>query len=143
MTTVTDIMDSMDYGPAPEGASIVTDWLGQSAEGFGHFIGGAFSGPGLTFEVQAPASGSVLARVTQGTPEDVVAAVGAARTALPAWAALSGHEQARHLYALARHVQQHSRFLAVLESLDNSKPIPESRDVDVPLVTWQFYHHAD
>ncbi|WP_210528815.1 aldehyde dehydrogenase family protein [Rubellimicrobium arenae] len=142
MTTVSNILASMDYGPAPEDARIVTDWLGQFPGGFGHFIGGAFTTPGETFEVQNPATGEAIARVSQGTPEDVAAAVAAARKAQPGWAALSGHERARHLYALARHVQQHARFLAVLETIDNGKPIRESRDIDVPLVARHFYHHA-
>jgi acyl-CoA reductase-like NAD-dependent aldehyde dehydrogenase len=69
-------------------------------------------------------------------------AVKAARAAQPKWAGLSGHDRARHLYALARHLQQHARFLAVLESLDNGKPIRESRDIDLPLAIRHFYHHA-
>ena len=74
--------------------------------------------------------------------DDVNAAVSAARKALPAWQALSGHERARYLYALARQVQKHSRRLAVLETMDNGKPIRESRDIDIPLVARHFYHHA-
>ena len=70
------------------------------------------------------------------------AAVSAARKALPGWQALSGHERARYLYALARQVQKHSRRLAVLETMDNGKPIRESRDIDIPLVARHFYHHA-
>ena len=66
----------------------------------------------------------------------------AARKAQPAWQALSGHERARYLYALARQVQKHSRRLAVLETMDNGKPIRESRDIDIPLVARHFYHHA-
>src|SRR5690606_22287557 len=73
---------------------------------------------------------------------DVAEAVKAARAAYPAWSKLSGHERARWLYALARHVQKRERFLAVLETLDNGKPIRESRDIDVPLVARHFYHHA-
>jgi aldehyde dehydrogenase (NAD+) len=84
----------------------------------------------------------VLAEVALGTPADVDAAVAAARAALPAWRALDDHARARHLYALARAVQRHARELAVLESLDNGKPIRETRDIDVPLVARHFYHHA-
>ncbi|SER75348.1 aldehyde dehydrogenase (NAD+) [Tranquillimonas rosea] len=142
MTTIANILDTMEYGPAPEDASIVTDWLARHADGFGHFIDGSFTRPGETFEVMNPATGDVIARASQGTTEDVDAAVAAARKAQPKWAALSGHERARHLYALARHVQQHARFLAVLESLDNGKPIRESRDIDIPLVARHLYHHA-
>ncbi|MGB3630615.1 MAG: aldehyde dehydrogenase family protein, partial [Terracidiphilus sp.] len=89
-----------------------------------------------------PSTGDILAEVALGNIDDVNAAVAAARKALPAWQALSGHERARYLYALARQVQKHSRRLAVLETMDNGKPIRESRDIDIPLVARHFYHHA-
>ncbi len=136
------ILKHMDYGPAPEDSAIVQGWLDAHETGFGHYIDGVFTAPGTLFDVQNPASGESIAQVTQGTSADVDAAVKAARQAQGAWAKLSGHERARHLYALARHVQQHSRFLAVLESMDNGKPIRETRDIDVPLVARHFYHHA-
>ncbi|TRD22802.1 aldehyde dehydrogenase family protein [Palleronia caenipelagi] len=139
---ISEIMTDMDYGPAPEAQDIVQDWLGRHEAGFGHFIDGTFTGAGETFAVTNPATGGEIARVTQGTTADVDAAVAAARKAQPKWAGLQGHQRARHLYALARHVQQHARFLAVLESLDNGKPIRESRDADIPLVARHFYHHA-
>lgn len=142
MNTIKDILDTMDYGPAPEDAGIVNAWLTRHEGGFGHFIDGAFTKPGETFAVSNPATGKVIANVTQGTAADVDAAVAAARKAQQKWAALSGHERARHLYALARHVQQHARFLAVLECIDNGKPIRETRDIDVPLVARHLYHHA-
>ncbi|MGY6548953.1 MAG: aldehyde dehydrogenase family protein [Roseinatronobacter sp.] len=142
MTDIAAILDSMDYGPAPEDATIAQDWLARHAAGFGHFIAGRWTAPGDSFSVNNPATGAALARVTQGTPGDIDAAVRAARAAQPGWAKLSGHERARHLYALARHIQQHARFLAVLETLDNGKPIRESRDIDIPLVARHFYHHA-
>jgi hypothetical protein len=72
----------------------------------------------------------------------VDAAVRAARAAQPRWHALGGHARARYLYAIARHVQKHAREFAVLESMDNGKPIRESRDIDIPLVARHFYHHA-
>src|SRR5207302_5960436 len=84
----------------------------------------------------------VLARVAQGSVEDVDAAVQAARAAFPAWSATPGHVRARYLYALARQIQKHSRLFAVLESLDNGKPIRESRDLDIPLVARHFAYHA-
>ncbi|MDF1871174.1 aldehyde dehydrogenase family protein, partial [Vannielia sp.] len=77
-----------------------------------------------------------------GSAKDIDAALKAARKAQPKWAALSGHQRARHLYALARLLQKHSRLFAVLETLDNGKPIRESRDIDVPLATRHFYYHA-
>ena len=138
MPTVAEILDTMDYGPAPEDAGAVRDWLSGHAAGFGHFIGGGFTAPGDCFEVVNPATGEVLSRVSQGTPADIAAAVAAARAAQPTWAALSPHDRARHLYALARHVQKRARFLAVLETLDTGKPIRESRDIDIPLVARHF-----
>ena len=142
MNTITNILKTLDYGPAPEDPSIVMEWLKRHEKGFGHFIGGGFTAPAAPFEVTNPATGEVIAHVSQGGEADVDAAVAAARAAQPKWAALSGHERARYLYALARHVQQHSRFLAVLETVDNGKPIRESRDIDIPLVVRHFYHHA-
>jgi aldehyde dehydrogenase (NAD+) len=133
----------MDYGPAPEGDAPVREWLRRHGARFGHVIGGAWTGAsGTTFPVRDPSTGDVLAEVALGTPADVDAAVAAARAALPAWRALDDHARARHLYALARAVQRHARELAVLESLDNGKPIRETRDIDVPLVARHFYHHA-
>src|SRR5690606_28914789 len=97
---------------------------------------------GESFEVTNPANGDTLARVARGTVADVDRAVAAAATAFKSWSKLSGHERARHLYALARHIQKRDRFLAVLETMDNGKPIRESRDIDIPLVARHFYHHA-
>ncbi|WP_194097207.1 aldehyde dehydrogenase family protein [Marivivens aquimaris] len=142
MTNIQEILNTMDYGTAPEDSKIVREWLTKHEDGFGHFINGAFTKVGETFDVQNPATGDVIARATQGTAGDVDDAVKAARAAQPKWAGLSGHERAKYLYALARHIQQHSRFLAVLESIDNGKPIRESRDGDIPLVARHFYHHA-
>ncbi|HVW55115.1 MAG TPA: aldehyde dehydrogenase family protein [Rhizobiaceae bacterium] len=142
MNVVTDILKSMEYGPAPEDSAIVKDWLKKHRQGFGHFIDGAFTPPSNLFDVANPASGAVIARVSQGSEKEVDQAVAAARRAQPKWAALPGHERAKYLYALARHVQQHARFLAVLETIDNGKPIRESRDIDIPLVARHFYHHA-
>ena len=108
----------------------------------GHFINGAFTKPGELFDVFNPATGERIARATQGSPADVEAAVAAARKGQAKWAALSGFERSKHIYALARHVQKRERFLSVLETIDNGKPIRESRDIDIPLVARHFYHHA-
>ena len=142
MPQIKDILETMDYGPAPEDAGHVRGWLTAHAAGFGHFIDGIFTAPGDTFEVRDPARDVALARVTQGTAADVDAAVGAARAAFESWSTTPGHIRARHLYAIARHIQKRERFLSVLESLDNGKPIRESRDIDIPLVARHFYHHA-
>ncbi|HEX9168674.1 MAG TPA: aldehyde dehydrogenase family protein, partial [Roseiarcus sp.] len=142
MGVIKDILRTMDYGPSPEGSEHVRSWLNEHERGFGHFINGAFTKPRDLFDVFNPATGEVIARATQGFPADVDAAVAAARKAQAKWAALSGFERSKHLYALARHVQKRERFLSVLETIDNGKPIRESRDIDIPLVARHFYHHA-
>ena len=140
--TVRDIFHSMDYGPAPESNAEALAWLAAHEANFGHWIDGSFTAPHDSFETKNPATGHKLAQVTQGNQADVEAAVAAARRAQPKWAKLSGHSRAKFLYALARLVQKHSRLFAVLETLDNGKPIRESRDIDVPLVARHFYYHA-
>ena len=135
---------TMDYGPAPEDPREAFAWLDRRSRRFGHFIGGAWQAPldGKYFDTTDPSTGEKLADVAQGAAPDVNAAVKAARSALPAWQSLTPHARARYLYALARQVLKHSRRLAVLETLDNGKPIRESRDIDIPLVARHFYHHA-
>jgi aldehyde dehydrogenase (NAD+) len=140
--TIRDIFQTMDYGPAPESSAEAQAWLSGHGHRFGHWIDGAFTAPGETFDTRNPATGKVLAAVTQGSPADLDAAVAAARRAQPKWARLPGHARAKMLYALARLVQKHSRLLAVLETMDNGKPIRESRDIDVPLVARHFTYHA-
>jgi aldehyde dehydrogenase (NAD+) len=144
MASISEIFETMEYGPAPEAAAPALDWLTQHGRAPGHWINGKWAKPaaGEWFETVNPANGQELARVAQGSTRDVNAAVRAARAALPGWQALGGHGRARHLYALARMVQKYSRLFAVMESLDNGKPIRESRDIDIPLVARHFYHHA-
>jgi aldehyde dehydrogenase (NAD+) len=135
---------TMEYGAAPEDPKEAVQWLERHHRRFEEFIGGAWVKPasGEYQTTSDPSTGDTLAEVAKGNTDDVEAAVAAARKAFPGWQALSGHERARHLYALARLVQKHSRRLAVLESMDNGKPIRESRDIDIPLVARHFYHHA-
>jgi len=142
VTRISEILTAMDYGNAPEDPGTVLDWIKNRGAAFGHYLNGRFQDPGTTFAVINPATNQSLAKVTQGTARDVDRAVRAARKAQPLWHSLGGHERARHLYALTRHLQQHSRFLAVLETLNNGKPIRESRDIDIPLAIRHFYHHA-
>ncbi len=142
MATVANIFETMEYGPAPESDSRALAWLGKHERVFGHFIGGTWTEPGDTFDVADPSTGKTIARVTNGSTADVDAAVGAARDALDSWKTLTPHARARHLYALARGVQKHSRLLAVLESMDNGKSIRETRDIDIPLVARHFSYHA-
>jgi aldehyde dehydrogenase (NAD+) len=135
---------SMEYGPAPEDPKEAASWLERHGRRFGHFIGGAWQAPttGEYFDTIDPSNGEKLASVAQGSAADIDAAVRAARAASPKWRALTPHARARYLYALARLVQKHSRLLAVLETMDNGKPIRESRDIDIPLVARHFYYHA-
>jgi aldehyde dehydrogenase (NAD+) len=142
--SVTEKFLSMEYGPAPEDPREALVWLDRHGRKLGHFIGGSFRPPvdGVYFDTVDPSIGEPLAAVAQGSAADIDAAVKAARSALPEWQALTPHARARYLYALARQVQKHSRRLAVLETMDNGKPIRESRDLDIPLVARHFYHHA-
>ncbi len=135
---------SMEYGVAPEDPKEAVQWLDRHHRHFNEFIGGAWVAPasGEYMSTSDPSTGETIAEVAKGNIDDMNAAVAAARRALPVWQALSGHERARYLYALARLVQKHARRLAVLETMDNGKPIRESRDIDIPLVARHFYHHA-
>jgi aldehyde dehydrogenase (NAD+) len=135
---------SMEYGPAPEDSKEVLAWLERHAFRFQHFIGGGWRAPaaGEYFDTVDPSNGEKLASVAQGSAADVDEAVKAARAASSGWRALTPHARARYLYAIARLVQKHSRLLSVLETMDNGKPIRESRDIDIPLVARHFYHHA-
>ncbi len=144
MPQVKDILATMAYGPAPEAADHVRAWLDAHEAGFGHFIDGRFTAPGEgdRIAVRDPAKDVLIASVSQGTAADIDTAVAAARAAFADWSTTPGHLRARHLYALARHIQKRERFLSVLESIDNGKPIRESRDIDIPLVARHFTHHA-
>ncbi|MEO0675950.1 MAG: aldehyde dehydrogenase family protein [Pseudomonadota bacterium] len=139
--TIKQIFDTMEYGPAPEARDEALAWLVDQGSRFGHFIDGTFTEPTDDFESKNPANGTVLASLSQATQADIDTAVAAARKAQAPWSR-DGHKRARVLYALARLVQKHSRLFAVLETLDNGKPIRESRDIDVPLVARHFYYHA-
>jgi len=142
--SVGKLLKTMAYGPAPEARDQADAWIADHGGVFKLFIDGKWRSPksGETFTTANPADGKKLAKISQAGKADVNAAVRAARKAQAGWAGLSGHARARHLYALARLVQKHARLLSVLETLDNGKPIRESRDIDVPLVARHFYHHA-
>lgn len=142
--TLKDIFETMDYGPAPESADAAQAWLERHKRRFDLYIGGKFvkAKSGERFDTLNPATKETLASVAQAGEKDVDAAVAAAHKAFPTWSGLSGHARARYLYALARQLQKHSRLFAVLETLDNGKPIRETRDLDIPLAVRHFYHHA-
>jgi acyl-CoA reductase-like NAD-dependent aldehyde dehydrogenase len=129
-----------DYAPAPESRAIV-----NIASSYGLFINGEFVEPidGEPFKTVNPASEEVLAEVTAAGLQDVERAVAAARAAYTnTWSRMPGRERAKYLFRIARIIQERARELAVLESLDNGKPIKESRDVDLPLVAAHFFYYA-
>lgn len=144
MTTIAEIFHTLAYGPAPESAKPALAWLDERGRAFGQFIGGRWTppDPARSFDTVNPATAQPIARITQATEAEVEAAVSAARQAFATWSQMSGHERARYLYAMARQIQKHARLFAVLESLDNGKPIRETRDIDIPLAARHFYHHA-
>jgi aldehyde dehydrogenase (NAD+) len=127
-----------EYAPAPESRAVVT-----LRDSYGLFIGGEFAGGSSVFKTISPATEEVLAEVTHGGPEDVDRAVAAARQAYErVWSVMPGRDRGKYLFRIARLIQERSRELAVLETLDNGKPIRESRDVDVPLTAAHFFYHA-
>ena len=133
-------LNSLQYAPAPESRAVVTL---QSA--YGHFINGDFTNPASSeqFATLNPATGEQLATVAQGSDADVDAAVAAARKAYEkVWSKLPGSERAKYLFRIARLIQERSRELAVLETLDNGKPIRETRDIDVPMAAAWFFYYA-
>ncbi|MFI1307438.1 aldehyde dehydrogenase family protein [Streptomyces sioyaensis] len=130
---------TFDYAPAPESRAVV-----DVAPSYGLFVDGEFvpAHDGKVFKTVSPSSEEVLSEVAQASAEDVDRAVKAARKAFEKWSALPGAERAKYLFRIARLVQERSRELAVLESLDNGKPIRESRDADLPLVAAHFFYYA-
>ncbi|PZO68265.1 MAG: aldehyde dehydrogenase [Paracoccus denitrificans] len=142
--SIQDIIETMDYGTSPESSADVQTWLDAHQDGFGQFINGGFTAHDDTgaLTVENPATGHTIARISTATAAQVEAAVDAATAALSGWQALGPAGRARYLYAIARHIQKRERFLAVLETVDNGKPVRESRDIDIPLAARHFYYHA-
>ncbi|TXC95855.1 aldehyde dehydrogenase family protein [Streptomyces sp. ISID311] len=130
---------TFDYAPAPESRAVV-----DIAPSYGLFVDGEFvpAHDGKVFKTVSPSTEEVLSEVAQASAEDVDRAVKAARKAFEKWSALPGAERAKYLFRIARIIQERSRELAVLESLDNGKPIRESRDADLPLVAAHFFYYA-
>jgi len=139
-----EVFKSMDYGPAPESPDAANAWLDDHGRKFGLFINNAWSTPeGADYLASFnPATGEKLAETVQAGQKEVDQAVAAARQAFLTWRETPGPTRARYLYAIARNIQKHHRLLAVLESLDNGKPLRESRDIDVPLLARHFYYYA-
>ncbi|MEU6527473.1 aldehyde dehydrogenase family protein [Streptomyces sp. NPDC046924] len=128
-----------DYAPAPESRSVV-----DIASSYGLFIDGEFTeaADGKVFKTVSPSTEEVLSEVAEAGEADVDRAVRAARKAFEKWSALPGSERAKYLFRIARIIQERSRELAVLETLDNGKPIRETRDADLPLVAAYFFYYA-
>ena len=142
--SIKEIYQTMEYGPAPESNKESVAFLDSHKRKFSLFINGKWTKPssGEYFESFSPATTQKLAQIAEANEKDVDDAVKAAKKALKPWVELGGHGRARYLYAIARQIQKHSRNFAVLESMDNGKPIRETRDIDIPLVARHFYHHA-
>lgn len=141
---ILDIYNSMEYGPAPESHSAADQWLESKNRKFDLFIDGQWQAPSSEsyFDSINPSNEDFLAKIAEANEADVDKAVAAASKAQSSWWELGSHGRARYLYALARQIQKHSRLLSVLETMDNGKPIRETRDIDIPLVARHFYHHA-
>jgi len=144
MPKIAELFKTMEYGPAPESADSADAWLSAHNRQFDLFINNRWEAPadGSYITVSNPANGQEITKVADAKAKDIDKAVKSARKAFKSWSALSPHQRARHLYAIARNIQKHQRLLAVVESLDNGKSIRESRDIDIPLVARHFYHHA-
>jgi aldehyde dehydrogenase (NAD+) len=142
--TITEILDALPYGPAPEASKPALDWIAAHNGKFQLFINNEWCDPSTKewYPSINPATRQKLADIARAGEDDVQFAVKAARKAFRSWSQLPGHTRARYLYAIARQVQKHSRLFAVLETMDNGKPIRETRDIDIPLVARHFYYHA-
>ena len=141
---IKEIYNTMVYGPAPETAKPALEFLDNHHRKFELFIGGEWVKPNAKkyMDSNNPSNKEFLAQIAEADETDVDKAVKAANKALPEWVSIGGFQRAKYLYALARQIQKHSRLFAVLETLDNGKPIRETRDIDIPIVVRHFYHHA-
>ncbi|MFE4367131.1 aldehyde dehydrogenase family protein [Streptomyces sp. NPDC056835] len=139
MASASASASAFEYAPAPESRAVV-----DIAPSYGLFIDGEFTeaSDGKVFKTVSPSTEEVLSEVAQGSADDIDRAVKAARGAFEKWSALPGAERAKYLFRIARIIQERSRELAVLETLDNGKPIRETRDADLPLVAAHFFYYA-
>ena len=142
--TILESFEKLDYSEALESSSEAQKWLEVNGRRFGQFINGKFVNQKDAKLIASldPSNGDLLANIEVASNSQLNDAVKAARKAQPGWQSLGGHGRAKVLYALARLLQKNSRLIAVLETLDNGKPIRESRDIDIPLAIRHFYHHA-
>jgi aldehyde dehydrogenase (NAD+) len=141
---ILEVFKTMEYGPAPESPSAANAWLDEHGRKFGLFINNQWhtSSNASYYASYNPATGEKLADTVQAGQAEVDQAVAAARQAFQSWSQTPGHVRARYMYAIARNIQKHHRLLAVLEAMDNGKPLRESRDIDVPLLSRHFSYYA-
>ena len=142
--TILKSFDNLEYSEAFESSKEAQEWLEKNSRRFGQLINGQFVSNNDSDLIASldPSNGELLANIEIANSQQLDSAVSYARKAQPAWENLGGHKRAKVLYALARLIQKHSRLISVLESLDNGKPIRESRDIDIPLAIIHFYYHA-
>ena len=142
--TILESFEKLDYSEALESSSEAQSWLEKNNRRFGQFINGQFVNHKDATLIPSldPSNGELLSHIETASNSQLDDAVSAARKSQPDWQSLGGHGRAKVLYALARLLQKNSRLIAVLETLDNGKPIRESRDIDIPLAIRHFYHHA-
>ena len=142
--TILESFEKLDYSEALESSSEAQKWLEENGRRFGQFINGKFVNQKDANLIASldPSNGDLLANIEVASNSQLNDAVKVARKAQPGWQSLGGHGRAKVLYALARLLQKNSRLISVLETLDNGKPIRESRDIDIPLAIRHFYHHA-
>ncbi len=144
MDKVIKNFQNISYGPAPEDSKVVNSWIKNLKNPNNHFINGKFvkSSSSKKLNVINPSTNKKIATLSVASKKDVNAAVSAAKKAHIKWSKLSSFDRSKYLYALARLIQKNSRFISVLETIDNGKPIRETRDIDIPLVARHFYYHA-
>jgi aldehyde dehydrogenase (NAD+) len=142
MSNVANILETLDYGPAPEAINLANEWLDAHERTFGFYVDGGWIEADSHFASYSPSTGQEIAQIGQAQAPVIDKAVKAATEAQPKWMAIGATSRTKYLYALARQVQKHARLFAVLESMDIGKPIRETRDIDIPLVARHFYYHA-
>ena len=144
MNKVIKNFQNISYGPAPEDSNEVNSWIKNLKNPNNLFINGKFvkSSSSKKINIINPSTNKKIASLSIASKKDVNLAVNAAKKAHVKWAKLSSFKRSKYLYALARLIQKNSRFISVLETIDNGKPIRETRDIDIPLVSRHFYYHA-
>ena len=144
MSKIIQNFKNISYGPAPEDSKDVVAWINSLENLNLLFINGSWIKSKSLKKIQVinPGTNAKLTNLSIANKADVNAAVGAAKKAFILWSKTTSDKRAKYLYALARLIQKHSRFLSVLETIDNGKPIRETRDIDIPLVARHFYYHA-